>query len=48
MKPNLTIIKAYKIVISFIICILSVANPKTDNTYINYIIIILELICNLI
>lgn len=48
MKPNLNIAKVCKIVIGFNICILSITNSTLDNIYINHIVIILELICNLI
>ena len=48
MKPNLNIAKVCKIVIGFSVCILSITNTTVDNTYINFIVIILELICNLI
>ena len=44
----LNFLKDYKIIINSFVCLLSIINLKLDNIYINFIIIILEFICNLV
>ena len=48
MKTILNILKDYKITIILIVFILSITNLQVDNIYINIIIILLDLICNLL
>lgn len=44
----LNFLKDYKIIINSFVCLLSIINLQLDNIYIDFIVIALEFICNLI